>query len=680
MALMDAERSERIAELEALIKRHQHLYYNAQPEISDDDFDALWNELEDLDPENALLAGIGIDAADGWPKARHIMPMGSQAKATDPEAFTAWAEKVGHEVFLVQYKLDGASIELQYRAGRLSKALTRGDGTVGDDITPNAVKMRGVPALLPVAYTGAVRGEVLMSHAVHASRHSEKANCRNAANGLMKRKDGVGAQDLDVICYDAVGAVPATAAEGNLPEGRSGEMRQPFADEAEKLEWLRENGFQTVETVLLHGAEEVIEYRAGMMDRRDALPFDIDGLVVKGLAIDTEDMARSRPELQIAFKFSPEEAVTTILAVEWSESGANFTPIGVMDPVRLAGTTVQRANLCNPDMLRTLDLRVGSRVVITKRGEIIPKIESLVSNPEASEPLTIPSVCSCGSTLVDEGSRLYCPNPACPKKALHRLEKWLSVVDVRDFGSVILGKLQASGRVRRIADLYTLEETELSGYERMGGTLARKILRNLRARTEIGLPEFIGGFDIEGVGVLSAEKLVAAGFDTLEKLFAATIDELDRAEGVAEITARAVAEGLAALRPEMEALLSTGAIRIKPPLPAAFGLAGKSFCFTGELTSLKRSEAERRVRDSGGTVKSSVTRDLDYLVTNDPGSGSDKNRKAKAYGVTILDEAAFLALPGLAALSGPTPATPATPAPPSLPATSAPPVREPADA
>jgi DNA ligase (NAD+) len=246
---------------------------------------------------------------------------------------------------------------------------------------------------------------------------------------------------------------------------------------------------------------------------------------------------------------------------------------------------------------------------------------------------------------VDEGTRLLCPNPDCPKKSLHRLEKWLDVLDVRSFGVGIVGKLHASGRIRRIADLYSLRAEELAEYDRMGATLARKILRNLYSRTEVPLPDFIAGLDIEGVGSLIAEKAVSAGLDSLEKLRAATVERLSAVDGLAEITAKTIVEGLALLAPEIDALLATGAVRIEAP--AAGGpLAGKSFCFTGELRSMRRGEAEALVKSLGGAAKPGVTKGLGYLVTNEPDSGSEKNRKAAAYGVAILDEEAFLALVG----------------------------------
>jgi DNA ligase (NAD+) len=622
-------------ELEQLIKHHQDLYYNAQPEISDAEFDELWDELEAIDPGNPLFVAVGPDEAEGWPKARHLIPMGSQEKASNPEDFLAWCAKVKHPEYIVQYKLDGASLELQYENGLLMKAVTRGDGDVGDDITPNARKMGGVVSKLPVAFSGGIRGEVLMPREVHVRKYSDKANCRNAANGLMKRKDGIGSEDLEVICYDATGTAPAA----------KGGKSSPFGDEVEKTEWLARVGFDVSPQEIFENPEAVVEYRAHVMDKRATLSFDIDGLVVKGRAIDQEDMARARPEKQIAFKFSLEEAVSVIREIEWSESGAYYTPIGIVDPVRLAGTTVQRANLVNTNLIRSMDLKLGSRVVITKRGEIIPKIESLVENPKGVSEILPPVKCSCGYSLVDEGTRLYCPNPDCPKKLKHRLEKWLTVLDIRDFGSVIVGKLVDSGRVRSIADLYGLRPEELAEYEGMGEKSAQKILRNLAAKNEVSLARFVAGLDIEGIGELNTEKAIAAGFDSPDKLETATIEELAVVDGLGDITAETIVEGLAALKRETKALLATGAVAIAPGSESG-PLAGKSFCFTGELKSMKRPEAEELVRSLGGVPKPSVTKGLSYLVTNDPGSGSDKNKKAASYGVEIIDEDEFLKMAG----------------------------------
>lgn len=631
-----------IRELEMLIKKHQDLYYNAEPEISDEAFDALWDELARLDPNNSLLKKVGEDRLDGWPKARHLIPMGSQSKAADPESFSVWVMKNPSNLYLVQYKLDGASIELQYKNGKLEKAVTRGDGFVGDDITPNAVQMAGVATELPVPFTGGVRGEVLMSHEIHRTKYADKANCRNAANGLMKRKDGKGSEDLQVICYDAAG----TEAKQETSNAAIA-LHIDFKTEMDKLAWLEKMGFKTVPSVLLKSPEEIIEYRGKIMAIRKDLPFDIDGLVIKLPEIDPEDASKPRPEKQIAFKFSLEEAVTTLIAIEWSESGVNYTPIGIVEPVRLAGTTVQRANLCNPDMIRAMNLKIGSRVVIVKRGEIIPKIETLVENPPNTQEIEQPERCSrCGTALLDEGTRLYCPNPACPKRTLHRIEKWITTLDIRELGDVLIQKLFDAGKLRSIADLYTLTAEDLESLDRMGPVLARKIIRSIEAVREIPLEVFLAGLDIDGVGPLVARNLVFNGFYTLEKLLSAREEDFLALDGIGFIMAKSIVAGLKECKGEIEEILKDGKIRILTPAADSTNtvLTGKSFCFTGELVSMKRKDAEKLVARFGGTAKSSVTKDLSYLVTNEPGSGSEKNKKARLYGIPILNETEFLAL------------------------------------
>lgn len=639
----DGATQARIDELEKLIIHHQDLYYNAKPELSDAEFDLLWDELKSLAPDSPVLARVGSDAADGFPKANHILPMGSQAKAADPEEFLAWCARISLPEYVVEYKLDGASLELQYEAGRLVRAVTRGDGSIGDDITPNARRMAGVPAVLAEAWSGAVRGEVVMARSVHRDYFQDKANCRNAANGIMKRKDGAGSERLQVICYDAAPRGLYDAVPGALFQTKPD---PPFDDELAKLAWLSASGFKTVETQLLTDAYAIIDYRARVMDARDSLDFDIDGLVIKARNVDIDDMRRARPDRQIAFKFPLEEATTTLTAVEWSESGATYTPVAIVEPVRLAGTTVRRASLANTNTLRGMGLRIGSRVIIVKRGEIIPKIEGLVENPPDSREIVAPSVCSCGAALVDDGTRLYCPNPDCPKKALHRLEKWLYTIDVMEFGTTILRRLFDAGRVVRIADLYTLGVDELAAYDRMGTASASKIVQNLRGRGEVSLAEFVAGFDIEGIGVLMVEKAVAAGFSTLAALRQADVEALALVEGFGDITARTLVEGLRLLGSEMDAVLDSGFVHIRELDAGGGPLSGLSFCFTGELSTMKRSRAQALVKSLGGSVRSSVAAGLSYLVTNDQSSGSEKNRKALALGVPIIDEQAFLSLAG----------------------------------
>ncbi len=619
--------ADRVEELAARIERYQKSYYNGEPEISDVEFDLLWDELKRLQPAHPLLSAVGSDSSAALNKRRHLIPMGSQEKAADPQAFRKWADGVAHEEYLVQLKLDGASLELQFDSGLFTCAITRGDGLIGDDITANAKQMSGFVARISEPFTGGIRGEVLLTRAMHQARHADKANPRNAANGIMKRKDGRGSSDLTIVCYDAIEVTNDAF----------------FGREEDKLEWLKEQGFCTVDYKVFTDVDQIIDYREQISRKRESLPFDIDGLVVKGQEIDIDDASRARPEQQIAFKFELEEAASTLRSVEWSPSGATYTPIAQIDPVRLAGTTVQRASLANPRLIREMGLQIGSRVAVSKRGEIIPKIERLLENPPDTHPVEYPTVCEqCKTPLVDEDTRLYCPNEACPKRSLYRIRRWLDVLDVRDFGDVILTKLFESNRVQEIADLYTLQPEDLTAFDRMGERLAGKILWNLYTPRELSLGKFVAGFNIEGVGELIVEKAVVAGYDTLEKLRAATPQELALVNGIGEITGAVIARGLGELSGRMDAVLVTRYVSIASPTSGR--LSGSSFCFTGTLRSMPRTQAQELVRGLGGRVTGNVTRDLTFLITNDPASGSSKNRKAAEYGVQVLSEEAFLDL------------------------------------
>jgi DNA ligase (NAD+) len=624
----------RTAMLEELITGYQASYYNGEADISDAEFDLLWDELKQLNPNSAVITKIGADDADGFPKAPHLIPMGSQDKAANHEDFLSWIEKVSPvSVFVAQYKLDGASLELQYENGNLTQALTRGDGVIGDNITRNARRMSGVLAELDVPFTGGIRGEVLMKRDVWKAKYAAKANCRNAANGVMRRKDGEGCEDLTLVTYDA-------AATDN---------DSFFSDESLKIAWLKERGFFVTENKEFSSAEEIIAYRNEVAALREKLDINIDGIVVKDKETSMADLRRARPERQIAFKFELEVAYSVLLDVEWSEAGATYTPVGVINPVRIAETTVQRASLSNPATIQALGLRIGSVVSVVKRGEIIPKIEGLAPPdmypaPQDLRDVVFPTTCAtCGAELVNAGTRLFCPNADCSKRLLHRLQKWIAVLDIRELGDKLTRQLFDKGRVRYIRDLYTLDAKELETFDRMGALSAAKVVRHIRTRRVISLSAFVAGFDFDGVAETIMEKAVTAGFDTLEKLRAAT--DLTVVYGLGEVTAKTIAEGLIASADEMDAVLANGFISIAaPPAEGELPLKGVSFCFTGELTVMKRNAAEEKVKLLGGMVKGSVVKDLSYLVTNDPESGSSKNKKAQSLGVPIIDETAFLAI------------------------------------
>ena len=622
------DKKERIEYLVTEISRHRYLYYNAQPEISDAKYDALEDELRELDPDNPVLFKIGVDTSELFTKREHIIPMSSQDKVTNPAEFNKWARKRNYKTFLIQFKLDGISIELQYENGVFQYAITRGDGKIGDDVSANVVKMKGFVPKLRVPFTGAVRAEILMYHDVYEKKFNNMQNCRNAAGGIVRRKDGIGSGDLNLVYYDAI----------SLDE------EVLFESEIKKVKWLQEQGFPTIKTKTLHSAQEVIDTREYVMDSlRDTLEYDIDGLVIKGNAIDLEDMKRARPMTQIAFKFQAEEIETTLLDVDWSLSGHNYTPVAIVETVKLMGTNVSRASLANPNLIEELGLKIGSEVMISKRGDIIPKIERILSTPPDAKDISVPDTCEvCKTHLINEGARLYCPNEVCPKRLYHRLVKWISKLNVKHFSEkLMLSKLFDTGNVQKIADFYDLKVSDLTKFEGVKETSAKKALDNLFNVKEIPLATFVAGFDIENMGEQLVQRVVDAGFDTLEDIKNASVYELSKIDGFAETTAHYLINGVNTLYQDMLDVLDTNKIKIKGKEMGG-KLEGLSFCFTGKLDTMNRAKAEQLVAEHGGVAKSGVVKNLSYLVTNSKDETAKYVKAQEQENTKIITEQEFL--------------------------------------
>jgi len=610
------------------ISHHRYLYYNEQPKISDAKYDSLEDELRDLDPKNPLLFKIGIDSSDIFTKREHIIPMMSQDKVTQPQEFIKWTKKRNYKTFLVQYKLDGISIELQYENGIFQYALTRGNGKIGDDVSANVTRMKGYISKLQSTFTGAVRAEVLLYHNIFKKKYNDKQNCRNAASGLVRKKNGIGSGDLNLVFYDAISISDDVI----------------FQNEIQKLKWLKRERFPTIPTKTVKTAQEVIDLREDVMNnKRDTLDYDIDGLVIKGKTINLEDMKRTRPMFQIAFKFHAEIIETKVLDVEWSISGHNYTPVAIVESVRLMGTTVSRASLANPNLIQELKLKIGSEVFISKRGDIIPKIESVINTPTEAKNIIAPTVCEvCDTKLINEGTRLYCPNELCSKRMYHRLRKWIKKLNIKYFSEkLILKPLFKSGRISAIADLYSLKISDLTKLDRVKENLAQKALNNLFVVKEIPLAKFIGAFDIESIGEDLTQRVVDAGFDTLEKIRSSSNFQISQVDGFADLTAQYLHDGIEYLYSQMKDVLNTNKIKIMGVKKMGEKLKGKSFCFTGKLETIKRAEAEQMVREKGGEAKSGVVKDLTYLVTNSD-EPTAKYKKAQSQGTKIITETVFL--------------------------------------
>lgn len=631
------ENTERIRELEDLIKQHQDNYYKGEATISDAEFDNLWDELKSLDPNNELFEKVGDDSLDGFPKMQHIIPMGSQQKANSAEEVEKWLTQFKPtEQILVQSKLDGCSIELYYKHGVFSAGVTRGDGVVGDDITENVAKMQGCIKKLNDNFTGSVRGEVLMFHEEKNKFFPQMANCRNAASGVMKRKNGEGCELLHIVTYDVMYE----------------DDNKTFDRESQKISWLGGQGFETVDTTGFGvkstpeaSAKELTEIMLRVNGHRSELPYDLDGIVLKKNVCDNADLRNLLPETQIAYKFPREELVSTLVGIQWSLTNGTFTPIGLLDPpLHLCGTTVKQASLCNIGLIEKGGFKIGCKVSVTKRGEIIPKIEKVYQHMSGETEIFVPEKCpECGNKLYTnvDRTKTQCLNPFCSSIKVGKMNKWVNIFGIKELAPTTLGKLLDAGIVDgTISSLYKIDYGAIEKLEGFGAKSAEGIKRNLSYVKEVDLADFIAGFNIPSIGPSIAKKIISGTKKTsIEDL--STLTEKDCiCPGVGEEFAKKFVEGLRTNLDDMRETLSYISVK-----NASEGiLEGMSVCFTGSLKTMKRIEAAALVKNNGGTVKDDVVKGLTYLVTNDPNSGSSKNKKAQEQGTKVITEEEFLSL------------------------------------
>jgi DNA ligase (NAD+) len=625
--------SERVAELRDRIREAREAYYNGSPTLSDAAFDALVDELSEAEADDDILTAVGAPPpVSEWKKAKHSIPMGSLDKVNTLAQMSAWALASGPpgEPLFVTEKLDGISIHLKYERGKFTQAVTRGDGYVGEDITSNVAKMKGVPVRLPAKFTGSFRGEILLLRSDHKAWFAEYANPRNAASGIAKRYDGKGNEHLSVYVY------------------RVADSDQDFASEAEQFAFLASMGFQTPNhylSALTPGVKTPhdfwVEYQQG---KRDALDYDIDGLVVavndlaKQMALGEKDL---RPKGAVAFKFAPLARETVIRSIAW-QTGATgrMTPVATFDPVNLLGAQVVNASLYNLKYIRDLGLGPGARVLVARANDVIPRVTETIVRVDPDTP---PSVCTtCGASTEIDGEYLVCADRAgCPAQAVGRIVQWVKALDVLDFGDGLIEKLVVAGRVKTVPDLYRLTVADVAGLDRLGEKTATKVLANLAAKSPVPLELFLGALSIPGVATSTVKMIIADGLDTFESIWEAPLERLAAVPGLGPIKAASLRAFFAANVSLLNDLASVVPIAAR----VRGALTGSSFCFTGSMQR-KRAELESMASKAGGEVKASVTKGLTYLVMADASSTSSKAQAARKNGTKVLSEEDFVALCG----------------------------------
>lgn len=613
-------------------------YYNHDPAMSDAAFDVLEDELRSIDPTHAYFSEVGAPVNGSWPKAKHLLPMGSLDKvqsSTEMHAWCASATPAGAKI-VVTDKLDGASIELVYRDGRLQRAVTRGDGITGDDITRNVKLMKGVPDAVPgFTFTGQVRGEVvcLKPDFEEWFKGEGYSNARNTANGIMKRQDDPElCRRLTVVCYELV------PSDGIMPS-KVGE-----------LERLIELGFCVPTWYLCDEASEVEHvYNAYIDKARAQLVYDIDGLV---LYVDDTRARHAlgernmRPKGAVAFKFPHEQKQTILRRVDWQVGpSGRITPVAFFDPIELTGAHVKQASLHNPSYIKKLGddcsyavnaaLAVGATIMVSRRNDVIPYVEELVGLPSEAEAIAVPLACpSCLSPTSQNGEYLVCTNPVCPAQVSGAIKRWVQKLDVKDFGDTLIDALCASGMVRTVADLYSLDIERVAKLTFESGrvcglTTARLALKNLDAKRELPIDVLVGSMGIPLWGRSMVKLLVEAGFDSLDKLRNAKLERLSDVPGVGPTRALAFVNGVSACWNVLMDLLAAGVTVAKPPTGR---LKGTTMCMTGFRDGALVAAFEA----AGGSVKGSVGRGLTYLVAIDPSVESGKLDKARRLGTSVV--------------------------------------------
>lgn len=634
----DGPARERANALGARLESLRASYYQGTPEVSDAAYDALEDELRALDPTHPTLAKVGSAAlATEWEKARHELPMGSLNKVTSEAELREWLARneellsqaeappgdpraLATRLFVAE-KLDGISIEVIYEGGRFRDAITRGDGVVGERISPNVARMKGVPARLAAHGEGAkgrlsVRGEIILrtSDLVH---FPNAVSPRNQAAGVSKRLDGEGAQHLTALFYDVAEHVE-------------------HATEHDKLAFLRSLGFATPRYVLTDPDGLLELYRRYEREERAKLDYEIDGLVVRLDSIAAQELLgelNRRPRGAVAFKFPSPAKLSRVRAITWEVGPTGrITPVALVDPVELVGARVQNVSLHNAANVRELGVAVGDEVLVSRRNDVIPYIEEVVTHEGTTLPP--PSACPvCEAAVEQAGEYLLCPNTECPARVRGRIKIWIKVIGALEWGDKLVEQVTERELVREPADLYRLTWQDLAGLERRGEKSAKKCLAEITGKLPLDLPTFVAALGIPGVGLETARLVVGAGFDSLDALRLATVDSLAAIKGLGPTKAALVVEGLAAREGEIVRLAEVGVVPITRE--AAGPLAGKTFCFTG-AAPVPRPELTKRVEGLGARVLSGVTRDLQYLVMGEADSTSSKAQKARQLGVTLL--------------------------------------------
>lgn len=652
----------RAEQLQQTLNEHNYHYYVLDaPIISDFEYDRLLRELEDMERDHPELVTpdsptqrVGGKALDSFQQVTHRVPLQSLQDVFSPDELLDFDRRVreagGQPEYLLEPKVDGLSVALEYENGVFVRGATRGDGQVGEDVTENLRTIRSIPMKLENApATLIVRGEVYMPRKTFERLNVERelrgeslfANPRNAAAGSMRQLDSkiAATRGLDMVVFN----IQYTDHES-------------FETDSAGLDWLRSLRFKVIDYQLSSDMDKIQASIFELGDKREKYPFDIDGAVVKVNSL-THRTAMGEtakfPRWAAAYKYPPEqkESVVEDIVIQVGRTGV-LTPKAVVSPVRLAGTTVTNATLHNQDFITEKDIRIGDTVIIQKAGEIIPEIVSVVKEkrPEGTAPYLLPAVCPvCGAAVVrdEDGAHIRCTGAECPAQLLRNLAHFASrdAMDIEGLGPAVVEGLVNAGMVKNPADLYRLDRDAVAGLERMGKKSADNLLASIERSKQNDLSKLLYAFGIRQVGQ-KAGKILAARFGSLDALAQSTEEELTAIDDIGGITAQYLTQWFAApqSRHLITLLKEAGVNMDSLSAPVGDKLAGITFVLTGELSIYSRKEAGEKLEALGAKVSGSVSKKTGCVVAGE--AAGSKLRKAQELGVPVLDEEQFLILVG----------------------------------
>lgn len=649
-----------IKELREKLNENARLYYTLDAStMSDYEYDRLYRRLQELEaahPEeitpDSPTQRVGDAVLNDFAEVRHPVPLESLEDVFDGDEVKGFLSKVLETLpraeYSVEPKVDGLSVALEYRDGQFYQGATRGDGRVGEDVTGNLRTVRSIPKNLPEKLPRLiVRGEVYMARSVFDRINEELelegkpllANPRNAAAGSLRQKDPkvCAKRQLDIAVFNL-----------QLVEGRS------FATHSETLDYLREQGFPVIPHTVLRDPEEILEQIQKLGDNRMDFPYDIDGAVVKLNNLSDRSILGSTakcPKWAVAYKYPPEQKESRVadIVVQVGRTGV-LTPKAVLEPVRLAGTTVTNATLHNQDYITEKDIRIGDTVVVQKAGEIIPEIVSVVKEkrPEGTKPYHLPDKCPvCGAAVLrdPDGAAVRCTGAECPAQLLRNMIHFASrdAMDIDGVGPAVLQQLIESGLVSNPADLYGLRAEQLEGLDRMGKKSAQNAVDAITRSKENDLWRLIFALGIRQVGAKAA-KILATHFGSMDGLRRATAEELTEIDDVGAVTADYITHWMQSDQAaDLLARLQKAGVNMECHQELVDRrFAGMTFVLTGALTRFTREEAGEMIELRGGKVSSSVSKKTTYVVAGE--NAGSKLKKAGELGVSVLSEEEFLAL------------------------------------